>query len=291
MRSARSIVLGNNTLTIRTFLFSLRIVSTSTCMHREFLRLLFLQAHLETEAHFTATGMPSHHRHVPFSPRGLPSLPKLERRAAFYQGLVGLAAAKTAALRINLTIDSCGVVAAPSHAPSRTPILLPILLSHQIAFPHLHQCVMVRLVHTSFGSSYRQHTTTCPPLSPSPHANSFVIGTAAINNSPRWTVLCVSCATRGSTVGSATRSAAGVAALASGWWHCRPVWRRRATQEAGKQHVQPAGSAVLGGASGAARGGLRHLSLLCRPPRPGAEGCGGTTEMVHGRARAPPRQT
>jgi hypothetical protein len=135
MRSARSIVLGNNTLTIRTFLFSLRIVSTSTCMHREFLRLLFLQAHLETEAHFTATGMPSHHRHVPFSPRGLPSLPKLERRAAFYQGLVGLAAAKTAALRINLTIDSCGVVAAPSHAPSRTPILLPILLSHQIAFP------------------------------------------------------------------------------------------------------------------------------------------------------------
>jgi hypothetical protein len=32
------------------------IVSTSTRMHGEFLRLLFLQAHPETEAHFTATG-------------------------------------------------------------------------------------------------------------------------------------------------------------------------------------------------------------------------------------------
>jgi hypothetical protein len=35
------------------------ILSTSTRMHGEFLRLLFLQAHRETEAHFTATGMPS----------------------------------------------------------------------------------------------------------------------------------------------------------------------------------------------------------------------------------------
>jgi hypothetical protein len=35
------------------------IVSTSTRMHGEFLRLLFLQAHRETEAHFNATGMSS----------------------------------------------------------------------------------------------------------------------------------------------------------------------------------------------------------------------------------------
>jgi len=37
------------------------IMSTSTRMHGEFLRLLFLQAHRETEAaaHFTAAGMPS----------------------------------------------------------------------------------------------------------------------------------------------------------------------------------------------------------------------------------------
>jgi hypothetical protein len=35
------------------------IVSTSTRMHGEFLRLLFLQAHRQTEAHFTAAGMSS----------------------------------------------------------------------------------------------------------------------------------------------------------------------------------------------------------------------------------------
>ncbi len=35
------------------------IVSTNTRMHGEFLCLLFLQAHRETEAHFTAAGMSS----------------------------------------------------------------------------------------------------------------------------------------------------------------------------------------------------------------------------------------
>jgi hypothetical protein len=35
------------------------IMSTSTRMDGEFLRLLFLQAHRETESHFTADGMPS----------------------------------------------------------------------------------------------------------------------------------------------------------------------------------------------------------------------------------------
>ena len=72
------------------------IVSTSTRMHGEFLRLLFLQAHRETEAHSTAAGMSST-RNQSDSFRF--------KRAAFYQSLkskVGLAAAKAAALRINL---------------------------------------------------------------------------------------------------------------------------------------------------------------------------------------------
>ena len=51
------------------------------------------------------------------------------RRAAFYNGLkskVGLAAAKTAAraMRINLNIDGCGVVAPPVHSSLRAPLLL-----------------------------------------------------------------------------------------------------------------------------------------------------------------------
>jgi hypothetical protein len=66
-----------------------------------FLRLLFLLAHRETEAHFTAAGMPSQ-RNQSESLRF--------KRAAFYQGLkskVGLAAAKAAALRINLNVQVC----------------------------------------------------------------------------------------------------------------------------------------------------------------------------------------
>jgi hypothetical protein len=88
----------------------------------------FYRLTLETEAHFT--GMPSQHNSDMF--RFL--------RAAFYQNLhstVGLAAVKAAALRINLNIDGCGVVAAPVHAPSSAP-LLPILLSHNIPFPRVH---------------------------------------------------------------------------------------------------------------------------------------------------------
>ena len=43
--------------------FLLAIMSTSNRMHDEFLRLLFLQAHRETETHFTATGMLLQHNH------------------------------------------------------------------------------------------------------------------------------------------------------------------------------------------------------------------------------------
>jgi hypothetical protein len=83
------------------------IMSTSNRMHGKFLRLLFLQAHRETEAHFTAAGMPSQ-RNQSESFRF--------KRAAFYQGLkskVGLAVAKAAALRINLNVQDCNIVADP----------------------------------------------------------------------------------------------------------------------------------------------------------------------------------
>jgi hypothetical protein len=94
-------------------------------MHGEFLRLLFLQAHRETEAHFTAAGMSSQTNK---------SETLRFKRTAFYNGLkskVGLAAAKAAALLINLNVQGCGIVATPMHAPSRTPLLLPLLLGEQ----------------------------------------------------------------------------------------------------------------------------------------------------------------
>ena len=73
-------------------------------MQGEFLRLLFLQAHLETESHFTATGMP---------PQRNQSDSFSFNRSALYQSLkskVGLAAAKEAALLINLNVVGCGIV-------------------------------------------------------------------------------------------------------------------------------------------------------------------------------------
>ena len=98
-------------------------------MHGELLRLLFLQAHRETEAHFTAAGMSSQTNN---------SEALRFKRTAFYQGLkskVGLAAAKAAALRINLNVQGRDIVATPMNAPSRTPLLLPLLLSHNLLSP------------------------------------------------------------------------------------------------------------------------------------------------------------
>ena len=46
--------------------------------------------------------------------------------------------AKASALRINLNIQGCSVVAPPLHAPSRAPLLLPLLLSHNIPLPRVH---------------------------------------------------------------------------------------------------------------------------------------------------------
>jgi hypothetical protein len=146
-------------------------------MHGEFLRLIFLQAHRETEAHFTAAGMSSQRNH---------SDSFRFKRAAFYQSLtskVGLAAAKAAALRINLNVQGCGIVAAPVHTPSRAPLLLPLLLSHNLPLPRV-------LVRDGQTGPHRPRLvvsrSTCPPLSPSPHANSFIIGTAVINTHTRF---------------------------------------------------------------------------------------------------------
>ena len=104
------------------------IVSTSTRMHGEFLTLLCLQAHRETEAHFSAAGMPS---------QGNQSDSFRFKRAAFYKSLkskVGLAATKAAASRINLNVDFCGIVG----APVRAPLLHPLLLSHNLPLPRVH---------------------------------------------------------------------------------------------------------------------------------------------------------
>jgi hypothetical protein len=101
-------------------------------MHGEFLRLLFLQAHRETEAHFTAAGMPSQRNQ---------SESFQFKRGAVYQGLkskVGLAAAKAAALRINLNVQGCSIVAAPITLTLALPFSSPSFfhtISLSPAFP------------------------------------------------------------------------------------------------------------------------------------------------------------
>ena len=54
------------------------------------------------------------------------------------KGKVGLVAAKASALRINLNIQGCSVVAPPLHAPSHAPLLLPLLLTHNIPLPRIN---------------------------------------------------------------------------------------------------------------------------------------------------------
>jgi hypothetical protein len=90
-------------------------------MHGDFLRLLFLQSQRETEAHFNETGVPSQ-RNQSDSFRF--------KRAAFFQSLkskVGLAAAKAAALRINLNVEGCGIVAAQCTLLHALPFFSPSL--------------------------------------------------------------------------------------------------------------------------------------------------------------------
>ena len=146
------------------------IVSTSTRMHGEFLRLLFLQAHRETDAHFTAAGM---------SWQTNNSEALRFKRAAFYNGLkskVGLAAAKAAALRINLNVQGCGIVQCT--LPLALPFCSPSFF-HTISLPPRS------LVRDGKTNPHRPRLvvshSTCPPLLP-PHANSFVIGPAVIKH-------------------------------------------------------------------------------------------------------------
>ena len=114
--------------------FLTAIMTTSSRIHGEFLRLLFLQAHRETTAHFHATGLPWQQHRSDNAFRF--------KRAVFYMGLkskVGLVAAKSSALRINLNIQGCSVVATSLLAPSHAPFFSPSFFHwHNIPLPRVH---------------------------------------------------------------------------------------------------------------------------------------------------------
>jgi hypothetical protein len=90
------------------------IASTSGRLHSEFVRLLFLQSHRETDRFFTVSGV---------------QLPQTDRdqfhfrRPAFSQQLknkVGLSLTKAASLRINLNLDGAPIASKSHTHPSHS---------------------------------------------------------------------------------------------------------------------------------------------------------------------------
>ncbi len=114
------------------------IASTSGRLHSEFVRLLFLQAHRETDRFFAASGVQS----AQSTSGGFFHF----RRAAFFANLeskIGNLLAKAAALRINLNIDGAPITSRththPSH--SQTSRLLTSSLSLGVPVPRATQCI------------------------------------------------------------------------------------------------------------------------------------------------------
>jgi hypothetical protein len=117
--------------------FTPDIPSTSDRLHSEFVRLLFLQAHRETDRFFTSSGVLSAQ-----SDRGFYH----HRRAAVSVQLkskVGLVLAKAAGLRITLNLDGAPIISRththPSH--SQTSRLLTSSLSLGVPVPRASQCM------------------------------------------------------------------------------------------------------------------------------------------------------
>jgi hypothetical protein len=113
------------------------IASTSGRLHSEFVRILFLQAHRETDRFFVVSGVLSAQ-----SDRGFYHY----RRAAVSAQLkskVGLALVKTAVLRITLNLDGAPIISRththPSH--SQTSRLLTSSLSLGVPVPRETQCM------------------------------------------------------------------------------------------------------------------------------------------------------
>ncbi len=118
--------------------FMSSIASTSGHLHSEFVRILFLQAHRETDRFFAASGVHLVQTH----PGGQFTF----HRATFLTQIqiqVGLTLAKTVGLRININLDGAPIASKshthPSH--SQTYRLLTSSLSLGVRVPRPNQCV------------------------------------------------------------------------------------------------------------------------------------------------------
>ena len=118
--------------------FMTDLPSTSGRLHREFIRLLFLQTHRETDRFLTASGVQLaqsisggffHFRRAAFS--------------SMFKSRVGNIMAKASALRVNVNLDGAPIASSchthPSH--SQTSRLLTSSLSLGVPVPRPTQCM------------------------------------------------------------------------------------------------------------------------------------------------------
>jgi hypothetical protein len=117
--------------------FMSAIDSTSGRLHSEFIRILFLQDHRETDRFFTSSGvLPAqsdrgffHYRHAAFS--------------SILKSRVGNILTKVEVLRINLNLDGTSIVSKSHTHPSnsQTSRLLTSSLSLDVPVPRPTQCL------------------------------------------------------------------------------------------------------------------------------------------------------
>ena len=133
LRRARSTNIANSTLTIRTLVSYLRLRAHPHACTASFSVYYF----------YRPTGRPRRTSPPSDCQRNNTAIRfATAAGAAFYNALkskVGLAAAKAAALRVNLNINGCSIVA-PLARPSRSSraSLTDSVLSHTLPMPHVH---------------------------------------------------------------------------------------------------------------------------------------------------------
>ncbi len=124
---------NNNPQSTVSFKVMSDVTSTSGRLHSEFIRLLFLQAHRETDRFFAASGV-----QLDQSNSGLFHF-RLSVFTSQIKTKVGSTLTKDAALRVNLNIDGTPITSRththPSH--SKTSRLLTSSLSLGVPVPHV----------------------------------------------------------------------------------------------------------------------------------------------------------
>ncbi len=150
------------------------IASTSGRLHSEFVRILFLQAHRETDRFFADSGVHLAQTH----PGGQFTF----RRAAFLtqlQSKVGLVLSKTTVLRVNINIDGAPI-ASKSHSESRVNLLVYSLSLHR------HSSIgFILAFASSIHNKQQQHSHTYIHWNFRSSVNVIKLGVIVLSFSPR----------------------------------------------------------------------------------------------------------